>query len=153
MARQYWLMKTEPDECSIDDFAHDPTKAIPWDGVRNYQARNFMREMQHGDQVFIYHSSCKDIGIAGMVEVVKTAYADPSQFDPNSDYVDNKSSKSNPRWSAVDLIFYRKFPRVLSLQAIKGIDAMQENPLIKKGNRLSVIPFTENEWNAILAHI
>ncbi|RTE86620.1 MULTISPECIES: EVE domain-containing protein [Gammaproteobacteria] len=138
----YWLMKTEPDECSIDDFARQAESPICWDGVRNYQARNFMREMKVGDSVFIYHSSCKAIGIAGTVEVVKEAYPDPTQ----------ENIESN-RWSAVDLIFKAKFKRVITLNELKSIPALAKNPLVQKGNRLSVIPFSQTEWNAVHAFI
>jgi predicted RNA-binding protein with PUA-like domain len=145
----YWLMKTEPNECSIDDFADDPTKALRWDGVRNYQARNFMRDMTLGDQVFLYHSSCAKIGIAGIVEVVKTAYPDPTQFDPKSAYFDAKSSPQKSRWDAVDVRFYSQFKQILSLPALRNISALSEQPLLRKGNRLSVIPFTTAEWQAV----
>ncbi|CUS47736.1 MAG: hypothetical protein HLUCCO02_09360 [Idiomarinaceae bacterium HL-53] len=133
----YWLMKTEPEECSIDDFAKNPSKPICWDGVRNYQARNFMREMKTGDLVFIYHSSCDLVGIAGVVAVCKEAYSDPTQEDPASN-----------RWSAVDLIFKERFSRIIPLATLKALPELADNPLVRKGNRLSVIPFTEHEWNA-----
>lgn len=145
----YWLMKTEPDECSIDDFAGKPTTALAWDGVRNYQARNFLRAMALGDQVFLYHSSCAEIGIAGIVEVVKTAYPDPAQFNPESAYFDPKSSADNPRWDAVDVRFVAKFERLLSLAELRDLNALAEQPLLRKGNRLSVIPFTTSEWLAV----
>lgn len=152
MAQQnFWLIKSEPDECSIDDFARAPTKPICWDGVRNYQARNFMRTMQVGDHVFLYHSSCKHIGIAGIVEVVRTAYPDPTQFDSSSDYFDPKADKTKPRWDAVDLVFVEKFPSILTMETLKNIQALQGNPLVQKGNRLSVIPFTNAEWLSVLA--
>jgi len=146
----YWLMKTEPDECSIDDFAANPASTIRWDGVRNYQARNFMRDMAVGDQVFIYHSSCKQIGIAGVVEVTTSAYPDPTQFETSSPYCDPKSTQENPRWDAVDLRFVTKFETVLSLDKLKNIPDLNDNPLVRKGNRLSVIPFSESEWQAVL---
>ncbi|MCH8501155.1 MAG: EVE domain-containing protein [Aliidiomarina sp.] len=146
----YWLMKTEPDECSIDDFAADPASTIRWDGVRNYQARNFIRDMVVGDEVFIYHSSCKQIGIAGVVKVAASAYPDPSQFDPSSPYWDAKSTPRNPRWDAVDLRFVTKFKTVLSLEQLKKLPDLIDNPLVRKGNRLSVIPFSESEWQAVL---
>ncbi len=146
----YWLMKTEPDECSMDDFAGKPTKALAWDGVRNYQARNFLRAMALGDQVFLYHSSCAEIGIAGIVEVVKTAYPDPTQFDPESAYFDAKSSPDQPRWDAVDVRFVHKFKGVISLAELRTIKALAEQPLLRKGNRLSVIPFSATEWHAIV---
>ena len=146
----YWLMKTEPDECSIDDFAADPASTIRWDGVRNYQARNFMRDMVVGDQVFIYHSSCKEIGIAGVVEVATSAYPDPSQFDANSPYFDPKSKHENPRWHAIDARFIEKFKTVLSLDTLKTLTELSDNQLVRKGNRLSVIPFSDREWKAVL---
>lgn len=149
----YWLMKTEPDECSIDDFARAPAKALRWDGVRNYQARNFMRQMALGDQVFLYHSSCADIGIAGIVEVVKTAYPDPAQCDPESAYFDAKSSPEKPRWDAVDVRFVEKFKRVIRLADLREISALAEQPLLRKGNRLSVIPFSGAEWQAVVTTI
>lgn len=142
-------MKTEPDECSIDDFAASPATTIRWDGVRNYQARNFIRDMKIGDRVFIYHSSCKKIGIAGVVEVATSAYPDPTQFNPESPYYDPKSTQEKPRWDAVDLRFVAKFDHVLSLDTLKNLSALSENPLIRKGNRLSVIPFTANEWLSV----
>lgn len=108
-----WLVKTEPSECGIDDFARTPEGVIPWDGVRNYQARNFLTRMQEGDLAFIYHSSCKHIGVAGIVRVVKSAYPDPSQFNPDSPYFDPKSTSHNPRWQAVDLQFERKLPALI----------------------------------------
>jgi predicted RNA-binding protein with PUA-like domain len=146
---RYWLMKTEPDECSIDDFATDPAKPIRWDGVRNYQARNFMREMQAGDHVFIYHSSCKNIGVAGVVEVKQAAYPDPTQFSEQSAYFDRKSSKENPRWSAVDLTFVAKFNNVIPLATLKALPELKANPLVQRGSRLSVVPFTKSEWQAV----
>lgn len=146
----YWLMKTEPDECSIDDFAANPAGTIRWDGVRNYQSRNFIRDMDLGDQVFIYHSSCKKIGIAGVVEVAASAYPDPSQFDLSSPYFDAKSTPTNPRWDAVDLRFVTKFKTILSLDKLKTLTDLSANPLVRKGNRLSVIPFTEREWQAVM---
>lgn len=150
---QYWLMKTEPDECSIDDFAAQPNQVIPWDGVRNYQARNFMRDMAIGDEVFIYHSSCAKIGIVGIVRVARAAYTDPAQFDETSDYFDARSNKEQPRWDAVDLQFVRKFPRIISLDELKDLPELAENPLVKKGNRLSVIPFKKAERDAVLEKV
>lgn len=146
----YWLMKTEPDECSIDDLENAAPAAVIWEGVRNYQARNFMRQMQVGDEVLIYHSSCKMIGVAGTAKVVKAAYSDPTQFDSQSSYFDAKSKKENPRWDAVDVKFVQKFKQLLSLDAIKAMPALQELALVKKGNRLSVMPVSETEWRAIL---
>jgi len=145
-----WLVKTEPDECSIDDFASAPDRTIPWDGVRSYQARNFLKSMAVGDRVFIYHSSCKLIGIAGVVEVVKAAYADPTQFDPESDYFDPRSSKENPRWQAVDMRFVSKLPRLIPLDELKAMPGKKELPLVKRGNRLSVMPVSDAEWQQIM---
>ncbi|HET8817250.1 MAG TPA: EVE domain-containing protein, partial [Pseudidiomarina sp.] len=108
----YWLMKTEPDELGIDDFAQAPSRDFMWDGVRNYQARNFMREMQVGDHVVLYHSSCRQIGAAGIVEVSRAAYPDPEQFNPESPYYDPKSTPDNPRWDAVDLRFIEHFSSI-----------------------------------------
>ncbi|MBR9907270.1 MAG: EVE domain-containing protein [Gammaproteobacteria bacterium] len=150
---QYWLMKTEPDECSIDDFATKPDQVIRWDGVRNYQARNFMRDMAIGDEVFIYHSSCAKIGIAGIVRVTRTAYPDPTQFEPESAYFDKRSKPDNPRWDAVDLQFVRKFARILTLDELKNVAELADNPLVQKGNRLSVIPFSTVERDSVLAKL
>lgn len=150
---QYWLMKTEPDECSIDDFASKPDQVIRWDGVRNYQARNFMRNMAIGDEVFIYHSSCAKIGVVGIVRVTRTAYPDPTQFEAESAYFDPRSKQDNPRWNAVDLQFVRKFHRIISLDELKNSPALATNPLVQKGNRLSVIPFSKTERDAILAKL
>jgi len=145
-----WLCKTEPSECGIDDFANAPTKAIVWEGVRNYQARNFMRQMALGDEILIYHSSCALIGVAGIVKVVKTAYPDPSQFDKGSVYHDPKSPADNPRWDAVDMVFVRKLPQLITLDTIKSLAGLDELPLVRRGNRLSVMPVSEPEWQIIL---
>ena len=145
-----WLVKTEPSECSIDDFARDPGTAIPWDGVRNYQARNFLREMTEGDEVFIYHSSCKHIGIAGIVRVTRSAYPDPKQFDASSPYHDPKSTPDNHRWQAVDMEFVRKLPKLISLDRLKNLTGLEQLPLVRKGNRLSVMPVSEDEWQLIV---
>lgn len=145
-----WLAKTEPDECSIDDFANKPDKPIVWEGVRNYQARNFMRDMAVGDEVFIYHSSCKDIGIAGVARVSRAAYADPAQFDRKSPYFDNKSPEDNPRWDAVDMVFVRKFPRLVPLDELRNMPELEDLALVKKGSRLSVMPVSEKEWRRIM---
>lgn len=146
----YWLVKTEPSECGIDDFAQQPEGVIPWDGVRNYQARNFLAQMQEGDNVFIYHSSCKHIGIAGVVRVVKTAYPDPTQFNPESPYHDPKSSPEKPRWQAVDMQFERKLPTLISLDTLKAMPGLCDLPLVRKGSRLSVMPVSHAEWHHIL---
>lgn len=148
-----WLVKTEPSECGIGDFAAAPKQPIPWDGVRNYQARNFLREMAEGDEVLVYHSSCKHIGIAGIVEVVKSAYPDPTQFDESSDYHDPKSTWDKPRWNAVDLKFVRKLPRLVPLDELKRLAGLENLPLVRRGNRLSVMPVGESEWQIILRQV
>ncbi|MDX1755450.1 MAG: EVE domain-containing protein [Marinobacter sp.] len=145
-----WLIKSEPSECGIDDFARDPATVIPWDGVRNYQARNFLAQMREGDEVLLYHSSCKHIGIAGIVKVAKAAYPDPLQFDPDSSYFDARSSPDSPRWQAVDMQFVKKLPTLISLDRLKALPELAELPLVRKGNRLSVMPVSESEWQAIL---
>lgn len=146
----WWLAKTEPEECSIDDFAGHPTKAVVWEGVRNYQARNFLRQMREGDEVFIYHSSCKLIGIAGIARVSREAYPDPAQFDQKSPYFDAKSSRDEPRWDAVEMLHKEKFSQLVSLDELKAMAALQSLPLVKQGNRLSVMPVSEGEWKAIV---
>jgi len=148
-----WLVKTEPSECSIDDFARDPGTAIPWDGVRNYQARNFLKEMAEGDEVFIYHSSCKHIGIAGIVRVTRSAYPDPKQFDASSPYHDPKSTPDTPRWQAVDMQFEEKLPTLISLDQLKSLKGLEELPLVRKGSRLSVMPVSDDQWRLILAQV
>jgi len=145
-----WLAKTEPAECGIDDFARAPQTPIRWDGVRNYQARNFLKAMAEGDEVLVYHSSCKDIGIAGVVRVVRSAYTDPTQFDPESPYFDAKSAPDNPRWQAVDMVFERKLPRLISLDRLKTLPGLESLPLVQRGSRLSVMPVGEEEWRIIL---
>ncbi len=145
----HWLVKTEPEECSIDDLAARPQRPVVWEGVRNYQARNFLRAMREGDQVFIYHSSCKHIGIAGIARVARAAYPDPSQFDSNSIYFDAKSPRDKPRWDSVDLLFVEKFSRLLSLDELKAMPGLEALPLVKAGNRLSVMPVGEVEWALI----
>ncbi|MDO9519287.1 MAG: EVE domain-containing protein [Pseudohongiella sp.] len=144
-----WLAKTEPSECSIDDFANKPDKAIVWEGVRNYQARNFLRDMKTGDEIFIYHSSCKYIGVAGIVKVAREAYPDPAQFDETSPYFDGKSAKENPRWSAVDMVFVSKFPQIITLDQLKSMPELEYLALVQKGSRLSVMPVSDAEWKAI----
>ncbi|HEY0199697.1 MAG TPA: EVE domain-containing protein [Rhodanobacter sp.] len=147
---KYWLMKSEPDAFSIDDLKRKRVEA--WDGVRNYQARNFMRDgMRPGDKVFFYHSNCAEPGIAGLAEVASDSYPDPSQFDPKSHYFDPKSSRENPRWMLVDVKFVKKLKRVITLDELKGHDALEDMQLLRKGNRLSVMPVGAAEWRYILA--
>lgn len=146
-----WLVKTEPSECSIDDIAQAANQTIPWDGVRNYQARNFLMQMDEGDEVFIYHSSCKHIGIAGIARVARSAYPDPAQFDPESPYYDEKSTRDKPRWQAVDMAYVRKLERLIPLDEIKSMPGLEGLPLTRRGNRLSVMPVTDEQWHIILA--
>lgn len=147
----YWLFKTEPEECSIDDFARAPDKAIVWEGVRNYQARNMLRDqVKQDDLVLIYHSSCKLIGVAGIAKVVRSAYPDPSQFDSTSVYFDAKSSPDAPRWVALDLVFVEKLPAIITLDKMKSSAKLYGLPLVQKGSRLSVMQVTEPQWQTIL---
>jgi len=148
MKKQYWLFKTEPDAFSIDDLQEVAQEM--WDGIRNYQARNFLRDqISVGDEVFIYHSSCKQVGIAGTAKVVTDAYPDPTQFDPESKYYDPKSDKDKPRWFLVDVSFQKKFPQILSLAELKQNPALKDMQLLKRGNRLSIMPITQQEWQSI----
>src|SRR5215510_10004606 len=146
---QYWLMKSEPDEFSIDDLARSPGRTTAWFGVRNYQARNFMRDqMKLGDQAFFYHSSCPEPGIAGIAEVVRTAYPDASQFDRKSPYYDPKSTRATPRWLNVDVRLTEKTPFVPreALRAHRELAGMRR---LRPGNRLSITPVTPAEWRFI----
>ena len=146
---RYWLVKTEPDEFSIDDLARK--KVEPWTGVRNYQARNFMRDgMQVGDGVLFYHSSCEVPGIAGIAEVGSAAYPDPTQFDRRSDYYDAASKREDPRWYLVDVKFKRKLKRVIPLTELKDRRELEGFALTARGNRLSVLPVTKAQWDFIL---
>lgn len=148
----YWLMKSEPDAFGIEDLKSRPDQTEPWDGVRNYQARNFMRDaMQVGDPVFFYHSNCKVPGIVGIAEVASEPYPDPTQFDPDSKYYDPKSDPDDPRWILIDVKFRRDLDRVLSLAEIKEhAEALGDFALVRKGNRLSIMPLTKQQWNYLL---
>ena len=149
---KYWLMKSEPSCFSIDDLAASTNQTSPWDGVRNYQARNFMRDdMQVGDQIFFYHSNCKPPGIVGIAQVASAAYPDYTAFYPTSDHPDASSTPENPRWFMVDVQFKQKFPHLLSLDMLKQYPQLSNLPLIRKGNRLSVMPVSEQDWAFILA--
>ena len=146
----YWLMKSEPTAFSIDDLKRK--RQEPWDGVRNYQARNFMRDdMRPGDKVFFYHSNCAVPGIVGIAAVATDAYPDPSQFDPKSNHFDPDSSRDKPRWVLVDVKFVKKLKRTISLDELKADAALAEMPLVRKGNRLSVMPVDAAHWKYILA--
>ena len=148
---QFWLMKSEPSECSIDDLAHAPGQTVPWTGVRNYQARNFMRDTMHvGDGVLFYHSSCAQPGIAGLARVASAAYPDGTQFDPSSPYFDPKADPAAPRWLHVDVALERK-TRLLSLAEMRAASTLAGMQVLKPGNRLSITPVTPEEWQAVLA--
>lgn len=147
----YWLMKSEPDTFSIDDLARRPRQIEPWDGVRNYQARNFMRQMQVGDQAFFYHSSCEVPGVAGLMKVAAAAYPDPTQFDPKHDHYDPASKQEEPRWSLVDMKFERKLERIITLTELREHEKkLQGLRLLERGSRLSVIPVKPEHWAYIL---
>jgi predicted RNA-binding protein with PUA-like domain len=148
---RYWLMKSEPDEASIDDLARAGT--LPWTGVRNYQARNFMRDtMRPGDGVLFYHSSCPEPGIAGLAEVCSLPYPDPTQFDPASPYYDAKSNPEAPRWSLVDVRFVEKSP-LIALAALREQPALADMRVLAKGNRLSITPVSTEEWKYITTRL
>lgn len=150
----YWLFKSEPEELSIDHLAAEPARHFLWDGVRNYQARNFLRDqVQQDDLVLIYHSSCKPPGIAGIAKVSRSGYPDPTQFDSLSPYYDAKAEWQSPRWYAVDVCYQQKFNVFLPLDNIKKLVTLKEMPLVKKGNRLSIMPITASEWQCILSLI
>ena len=145
----YWLMKSEPDEMSIDDVLAAKGHTVPWFGVRNYQARNFMRDgMKVGDGVLFYHSSCPQPGIAGIAEVASAAYPDHTQFDPDSHYYDPKSKPEEPRWQMVDVKALRK-TRLLPLSELRTIPALEDMVLLQKGSRLSITPVTPAQWKTI----
>ena len=146
---QFWLMKSEPDECSIDDALAAPGATVPWTCVRNYQARNFMRDaMQVGDGVLFYHSSCPEPGIAGLARVASGPRADPTQFDPTSPYHDPKSPADNPRWLLLDVQAVRK-TRLISLAELRAHPALADMRVLQKGSRLSITPVEASEWDYI----
>lgn len=146
----HWLMKSEPDAFSIDDLKRKKREA--WDGVRNYQARNYMRDgMRVGDKVFFYHSNCAEPGIVGLAAVATDAYPDPSQFDPKSKYFDPGSSRDNPRWMLVDVKFVKKLKRTITLKELQADPALDGMLLLRKGSRLSVQPVEAAHWEHILA--
>ena len=146
--KRYWLMKSEPDAFSIDDLQRVGTE--PWNGVRNYQARNFMRDgMKEGDGVLFYHSNAKVPGIYGIAEVASAPYPDPTQFDPQSEYYDPKSPKDNPRWFVRDVEFVEKFARVVSLAELKATPGLEGMPVTQKGQRLSITKVSPSEWDLV----
>ncbi len=145
----YWLMKSEPSECSVDDTLAAKNATVPWVGVRNYQARNFMRDgMQVGDGVLFYHSSCAEPGVVGMARVASTPYPDPTQFDPDSHYYDAKSKPDEPRWMLVDVQVVKK-TRNLTLPELRSVPQLAELLVLKKGNRLSITPVVAKHWRVI----
>lgn len=146
---QYWLMKSEPGVFGIDDLETRGAKGTHWDGVRNYQARNFMREMKKGDRAFFYHSNCSHPGIVGIMKVVREAYPDHTAFDPEDPHYDPKSDPEKPRWFMVDVAFERRFPRTVGLAEMRDTKALQDMLVLRRGNRLSITPVDKNEWDVI----
>lgn len=147
----YWLMKSEPDVFGIDHLAKAKNQTNAWDGVRNFQARNFLREMKVGDLAFFYHSSCEPPGIAGVMKVVREAYPDKTQFDTKNDHYDADSKPDKPRWYVVDVKFEKKFPRVISLEELRkhAGGKLADMIVLKRGNRLSITPVTRGEWEFV----
>ena len=149
--KNYWLMKSEPAECSVDDALAAPNATVPWVGVRNYQARNFMRDrMRMGDGVLFYHSSCAEPGIVGIARVASAAYPDPTQFDSKSPYYDPASKPESPRWVLVDVQVLRKVVPTLGLRELRARPQLAEMLVLRKGNRLSITPVEPRHWKAIV---
>ena len=149
-AKQYWIMKSEPSEYSIDDLKRD--KQAPWFGVRGYQARNFMRdEMRVGDEILFYHSSCPEPGVVGVARVASQAYPDATQFDPKSPYFDPKATKENPRWMLVDVKFIKKFKSIITLPRLRQKKSLRDLVILRPGNRLSITPVTRAAFQSIYA--
>ncbi|WP_423823405.1 EVE domain-containing protein [Salinisphaera sp. SPP-AMP-43] len=150
---RYWLMKSEPDEFSIQDLQNRPNQTEGWDGVRNYQARNFMRDgMSEGDLAFFYHSNTKVPGVVGIMRISREGYPDDTAFDPEDPHYDPKSNLDNPRWYRVDVTFERELERVIPLSEIKAYaDELEGFPLVRKGNRLSVMPVDKAHWDFVLS--
>jgi len=146
---RHWLMKSEPDEFSFQQLRERRTE--PWTGVRNYQARNFLRAAAVGDLVLFYHSNCEEPGIAGVARISKAAFTDPTQFDAKSDYFDAKSSREEPRWSCVEVAFHQAFRKHVTLPALRDCAALKDMLILRPGNRLSVTPVTAAEFKAIVA--
>ncbi len=148
---QYWLMKSEPNTFSLNDLKNSPRKTTEWDGVRNYQARNMLRDkMKKGDNVFFYHSNCKEPGIVGIAKITKEGYPDSTAFDHTSLYHDPKSDPANPRWYMVNISLVRPLQRTITLAELKLFQELIELPLVRKGNRLSIMPVNESQWHFIL---
>jgi predicted RNA-binding protein with PUA-like domain len=150
---RYWLMKSEPAVFGIDDLAKAPRRTTGWDGVRNYQARNFMREMARGDQAFFYHSNCAEPGIAGIVEISRTARPDPTAFDPKDPHYDPDSTPEKPRWDMVDVTLVRPLRRPITLAELKNKaeNELKGLALLRRGNRLSILPVSDRQWRFILS--
>jgi len=147
----YWLMKSEPKEFSIDDLAQRPGRIEPWDGVRNYQARNMMRDdMRVDDPVFFYHSNCEEPGIVGIARIAREAYPDPTAFDPENKHFDPKSRPESPTWYLVDVAYVRKLRRTITLAELKDCPELEGLSLVRRGNRLSVMPVSPAQWRYIL---
>jgi predicted RNA-binding protein with PUA-like domain len=150
MAKRYWLLKCEPNTFSITDLQKSPKQTTMWEGVRNYQARNFLRDgLKVGDGVLFYHSVTDPVGVAGVAEVVKEAYPDPTQFDTRSKYYDSKATKEEPRWFVVDIQFKRAFKKILELSTLRNLPGLEEMMVLRKGSRLSVQPVNSSEWKII----
>ena len=150
--RKYWLLKTEPTTFSFDDLWKAPKRTTSWDGVRNFQARNMLRDqMKEGDLVFIYHSSTDPTGIVGIAEVVRSGYPDATQFDAKDSHYDPKSRKDSPNWYVVDVKAVEKFPEILTLEHMRGMKGLDGMVLLKKGSRLSVQPVSSGEWKTIVS--
>jgi predicted RNA-binding protein with PUA-like domain len=147
----YWLMKSEPDVYGIDHLQREQTTL--WDGIRNYQARNFMRSMAVGDQAFFYHSNAKPPGIVGLMEVIETGLTDPSQFDPENKYFDPRSKPEAPRWDCVRLRYVRHFPELLSLEELREMFSVEELAVVRQGNRLSILPVPEASASRLLQRL
>ncbi|OAI49210.1 EVE domain-containing protein [Gammaproteobacteria bacterium SCGC AG-212-F23] len=148
--KKYWLFKSEPNTFSIDDLKNRPEQTEPWNGVRNYQARNMLRDdVQLGDLGFFYHSNCTPPGIVGIFKIVKAGYPDHTACDAKSDFFDPKSTIDNPRWYMVDVKFVKKFARMITLDEIKQHAILKNMQVARQGNRLSITPVTEKEWNTI----
>ncbi len=151
MAKRYWLFKSEPTTYSVDDLAKEPDQTDYWDGVRNYQARNMLRDdIKKGDEVLFYHSRTKVPGIVGICSVARSGYPDTAAFDPDSKYFDPKSSPDNPRWYMVDVKLKKKLPEIISLTDLKAMPGLENMAVTRKGSRLSIQPVTQEEWKVIM---
>ena len=151
--KRYWLLKSEPEAFSIDDLAHSPKQTTCWEGVRNYQARNYLRSMNLGDQAFFYHSNADPPEIVGVVEIVKQAYPDQYAFEKKSRYFDPKSDPESPRWFMIDVRLVRKFPHPLALDVLRSVKGLGKMELLRRGSRLSVQPVREQEWKIIMQRV